>query len=189
MNFDENGVVRTRKTLKSIWSGVKSYATNAAIDGYKEKGIRTVFKENLVNDFKCIAKRKFSKENNILVNLFSKDKQTSARAVESIKSNIRAKYTLNFDVSSVEGNFSKFYKILKVNKDVFKNYKGILENVEKISTGTFDVKDYVGKKAFSYVDEYQGASLSADLGKNIKKTEKAFNTFRSNLETGIGWAF
>ena len=79
-------------------------------------------------------------------------------------------------------------KVGKIQK-LLKNYQGIAGNLDKISNGKFNVKEYAGKKAFSYLNSYQGASLDGDLLKNSGKAKKSITTFLDNLKTGIGWAF
>ena len=60
--------------------------------------------------------------------------------------------------------------------------------LDKISNGKFNVKEYAGRKTFSYLNSYQGAALDGNLLKNSENVKKSFTTFLDNLKTGIGWA-
>ena len=186
---EAKGVVKTKVSFKSFIRGVKSYKADATIDGVSEDGIRTIFKNNLKSDFTNIMKRKFSKENGTLINLVSGDENKRMRVLASIKGDFKTKYTFTSDIRGIEENVGKFQKLLKANKGVLKNYQGIAGNLDKISNGKFNMKEYAGKKAFSYLNSYQGASLDGDLLKNSGKAKKSITTFLENLKTGIGWAF
>ncbi len=185
---DEKGAKKMKVTFQSLWKGIKAYKADAVMEEGKE-GIRTIFKKNLKSDFTNIMKRKFSKENGTLINLVSGDENKRMRVLASIKGDFKTKYTFTSDIRGIEENVGKFQKLLKANKGVLKNYQGIAGNLDKISNGKFNVKEYAGKKAFSYLNSYQGASLDGDLLKNSGKAKKSITTFLDNLKTGIGWAF
>ena len=79
-------------------------------------------------------------------------------------------------------------KVGKIQK-LLKNYQGIAGNLDKISNGKFNVKEYAGRKTFSYLNSYQGEALDGNLLKNSENVKKSFTIFLDNLKTGIGWAF
>lgn len=60
MKVNENGVVETRYTLKSVFNGLKAYVMNKPIDTHTEKGIRTLLNQNFKKDFKMFFKSTFS---------------------------------------------------------------------------------------------------------------------------------
>lgn len=185
---EAEGVVKTKVSFKSFIRGVKSYKADATIDGVSEEGIRTIFKNNLKSDFTNIMKRKFSKENGTIVNLLFGDENKRMRVLASIKGDFKLNYTFTSDIRGIDKNCSKFVKLMRANKGTLTNYKNIIGNLDKISNGKFNVKEYAGRKTFSYLNSYQGAALDGNLIRNSENVKKSFTTFLDNLKTGIGWA-
>ncbi len=186
--FDDKGEKKMKVTFKSLWKGIKAYKADTVMEEGKE-GIRTIFKNNLKSDFTAIMKRKFSKENGTIVNLLFGDENKRMRVLASIKGDFKLNYTFTSDIRGIDKNCSKFVKLMRANKGTLTNYKNIIGNLDKISNGKFNVKEYAGRKTFSYLNSYQGAALDGNLLKNSENVKKSFTTFLDNLKTGIGWAF
>ena len=60
MVTNDQGIVQTKFTLRSIWNGVKSFAMNKPVTPNSDQGLRTVLNQNFAVDFKTEFKTIFS---------------------------------------------------------------------------------------------------------------------------------
>lgn len=166
MMVGDNGLVKTRFTARSIWSGIKAYVMNSPIDTHSEQGIRTILHNNFVADFKDFK---------------------GTLTIQAIKDTFRYNVTKGNAITMQDWkNSMKPGTIADTVRYNFKynSFRGLMENGEKWNNAKTYIKNIgsTGKSVMNFAERIERVSFgSSNFSSELKsyvdtKIQKSTNT-------------
>lgn len=175
MVTNDQGIVQTKVTLRSIWRGTKAFVLNQPVTPHSDQGLRTVLNQNFVIDFKTTFKTYFSPQSwkdTFRYNITDGGRNTydvvkSTYSWQGFKETFQYNMKYNPVRGLFQGNDPGGY--IKIIAGDINSFKSGISTIEKIATGNYDFGKEFREKVLNTSDFY----------KTYQKFDKKVSEFKS----------